>query len=96
MDIIKSKLQGVKSMTPRIGQTTKLLNGVREYCEAHGMDRNDFVAKCISSRVSVDGKRLTVDTASRVYDGETGISLKTASLVAVALGVDISEIFKTQ
>lgn len=68
-------------------------NLVKQLADKKGIDRTSFVGLCLSSRKTIDGRRLSAKTAERVYDGETGISLSTAALVAAALGVEVSEIF---
>lgn len=69
-------------------------NKVQQYCEERGIDRNQFISKCITAPLTTDtGRALTVDTASRIYNGETAITLPTAALVAGALGVSIGDLF---
>lgn len=72
-------------------------NKVKDYCESKGIDRNQFVAKCISAPLSTEtGRALTIDTVTRIYGGETGITLPTAALVAAALGVELSDLFEIE
>ena len=72
----------------------KVANKVREWCDERGLDKMDFVEKCIRAGVNIEGKRLTYDTISRVYDGDTNISMMTATLISLAAGVtSISELF---
>lgn len=68
-------------------------NKVKEIAEKRSLDRNQFIGLCLSSRKRIDGKGLTADTAGRVYDGETGLSLRTAALIAAALGLSIEDVF---
>jgi hypothetical protein len=68
-------------------------NKVSDYCYRNGLDKNDFIGRCLSSKRRIDNKGLTYDTASRVFDGDTGLSLTTAGLVAAALGVQIGDLF---
>lgn len=68
-------------------------NLVKNIADKKGIDRTSFIGLCLSSRKTIDGRRLSAKTAERVYDGETGISLTTAALIAAALGVEVSEIF---
>lgn len=69
-------------------------NKVREVAEKRSLDRTSFIGLCLQSRKTLEGKRLTADTAGRAYDGETTISMTTAALIASALGVDLSELFE--
>ncbi len=68
-------------------------NKVAEYCKAKGLDRTSFLGKCLSSTTTHKGRRLNADTAGRVFDGDTGISLGTAGLVAKALGAKLDQLF---
>lgn len=71
-----------------------VLNKVKAYAEKKGIDRTSFIGLCLQSKKEIDGRRLKAKTAERVYDGETGISLSTALLVAEALGVELGELFE--
>jgi hypothetical protein len=68
-------------------------NKVRDFCDQKGYDRDYFVGICLQSKATFDGRRLKADTAGRVYDGETGLVLGTAGLIASALGVSIGDLF---
>jgi hypothetical protein len=81
-------------MNPSKEKKIVIENRVSAYCESQGIDRNDFLVKCLQSKATIDGRRLTAKTAESVFDGETGITLRTAALVASALGVDLEDIFK--
>lgn len=71
-----------------------IMNRVREYCEKEKIDKNRFLALCLSSPLTTEtGRTLTVDTIVRIYNGDIAITLPTAGLIAAALGVEISEIF---
>jgi hypothetical protein len=72
----------------------QIISKVKEYCDKHNINKNQFIAKCISSPITTEtGTALTIDTASRIFDGDTGIRLATAGLVASVFEVDISELF---
>ena len=72
----------------------KIVNKVQEWCDRKGMDKLDFISKCIGAKVEIDGRKLSYDTISRIYDGETNINMITATLITLALGLDsISELF---
>jgi transcriptional regulator with XRE-family HTH domain len=72
-------------------------NKVREYCDREGISKNQFLSKALSSPLQTDtGRALTVDTATRIYNGETSITLPTAGLIAAALGVEIGDLFEVE
>lgn len=71
-------------------------NKVREYCEKEKIDKNRFIALCLSPLITETGRTLTVHTITRIYDGDTQIGLTTAGLIAAALGVELSEIFSIE
>lgn len=71
-------------------------NHVAALCKERGLDRSEFVGICLLSRVIIDGKKLTAETAGRVFDGATQIDFRTAALVAKALEVEIEKIFKVR
>jgi len=94
MDIIKLNYKERSRMTPDEKNKIVIVNKVKQYCDRLPIDRSEFIGRCLQSRKTFRGRRLTADTAGRIYDGETGIVLGTAGLVAAALGVTISEIFE--
>lgn len=71
-------------------------NKVKEFCDKKDLDRLGFIGVCLQSKRTINGRRLQSDTAGRVYDGETGITIQTAGLVAAALGVKIGDLFELQ
>lgn len=78
---------------PKENQVT-IKNKVKEFCDRKGWDREYFVGLCLQSKKTFEGRRLKAETAGRVYDGETGLVLGTAGLVAAALGVKLEELFE--
>lgn len=69
-------------------------NRVRQYCEQKGIDRNRFMVLCLESPLTTEtGRALTPDKVTKIYNGDTAITLQTAGLIAAALQVDLSEIF---
>ena len=72
-----------------------LSSKILDYCKREGLDKNQFIARCISAPLSTEtGRTLTIDTVTRIYNGDTGITLPTAALVAKALGVEIGDLFE--
>lgn len=72
-----------------------LVNKVKTWCAGQKLDRQDFLAKVLAAKLGDEGgKVLSVDTILRVYDGDTKISMATASLIAKSVGVQsIAELF---
>jgi hypothetical protein len=71
----------------------KISNRVKEICDKRGLDRQEFIGLCLLSKVTYEGRRLTPETAGRVYDGTGGIGLGTYALVAIVLDVPIEDLF---
>jgi hypothetical protein len=80
-------------MNPRNENEITIRNKVKDYCDRAGIDRNEFVGMCLQSRKTFRGRRLTADTAGRIYDGENGMVLGTAGLIAAVLRVSVEELF---
>ena len=81
---------------PKTITNQKLVNKVQAWCDKNKMDRQDFLATVLGAKVKDEGGRtLSVDTILRVYDGDTKISLATASMIAQSLVgvVSMSELF---
>lgn len=80
-------------MSPK--KKVQIQNNVKAYCDKNGISKNQFVAKCISAPLTTDtGRGFTIDTATRIYNGETAITLSTAGLVAAVMEVDLSDLFE--
>ena len=75
---------------------TVVMNKVQEWCQRNNLDRQDFIGRCLTAKVSISGKTLVYDTIQRVWEGDTNINLTTAALIASSLGVSISDVFDTR
>lgn len=68
-----------------------VINHVREICDRMGLDEDGFIGACLQGK-----NKVKLDTAKRLYRGDTNFHTETVIAAAEALGVRMEDLFETK